>query len=379
MGGPNCQVIEIGPGATVNASLSDAGCHLFDLVAPSSDSSLVNQYRVTLPQRGILTVEMDSSTIDPALRLVDDQRRDVASGFARRGSTSRVVATVDAAPYLIYASSTLAGPFTIRSRFQDAPAPDCSARDLGQNDQSVGAFDHGGCRAKDIVPKSIEHAYAAQYRIVLIDAGTFGAEVSSSAFLPLATLYRADFATVAESASTAAMGRSVISANLTAGEYILVVRTPAVTPGSFELRTSFQMTLPAACAAKQIGLEESVEGSLAAGDCLLADALPGGTAESLVHRYLAKVTAAGTLNVELSSGDFVPLLYLQDAEGKTLAEASVIGDDPRALLSAEVKPGSYVVLVTSAQPATGSYILRTVVESVVSQSQSLRGPGPTRF
>ena len=362
MVGAGCLVVDVAPGATAQGSLGDMNCLMLDLMAPSSDASFVSQYRITAPRRGILTLEMESPSLDPALRLNDAESRMIASNRTQRGSVARVVATVDPAPYIVYASSAGTGAFTFRSRLQDAPAPDCAARALGPSDTAAGMFDHGGCRGKDIVPNSTDYSYAAQYKLVVAERGTLGVEMNSSAFTPQVTLYRLNYSSVAFSASGGVSGRSLLSASLGPGEYILVARSSGLTTGAFTLKTSFQAAPPRSCPVGEIGLEETVERTLAAGDCALSDVLPGGTSDTFVHRYQLGVTAAGTLQIELSSADFVPVVSLHDGEGQTVAEATIAGGEASARLSAGVTPGSYVIFVTSAQPASGRYTVKTAFQ-----------------
>ncbi|MEK7751067.1 MAG: hypothetical protein AAB654_04060, partial [Acidobacteriota bacterium] len=268
--GAECLVVDIAPGATAQGSLSDMNCLMLDLVAPSSDASSVSLYRITAPRRSVLTLEMESPTLDPALGLNDAESRMIASNKTQRGSVARIVATVDPAPYIVYASSAGAGAFTFRSRIQDAPAPDCAARALGLADTAAGTFDHGGCRGKDIVLNSTDHSYAAQYKVVVGERGTLGAEMSASAFTPQVALYRSNFSSVAFSAAAGVSGRSLLNATVSPGEYILVARSSGLTTGAFTLKTSFQTVAPLSCPVREIGLEETVEGTLAAGDCTLS-------------------------------------------------------------------------------------------------------------
>ena len=362
MVGAGCPVVDVAPGATAQGSLNDMNCRMLDLMAPSSNASFVSQYRITAPRRGVLTLEMESPNLDPALRLNDAESRMIASNQTQRGSVARIVATVDPAPYIVYASSAGAGAFTFRSRLQDAPAPDCAARALGLGDTAAGMFDHGGCRGKDIVPNSTDHSYAAQYKLVVAERGTLGVEMSSSAFPPQVTLYRLDFRSIAFSSAGGVSGRSLLSATVSPGEYILVARSSGPTTGAFTLTTSFQAAPPLTCPVWEIGLEETVEGTLAAGDCALRDVLPGSASDAFVHRYQVAVTASGTLQIELSSADFVPVVSLRDAEGQTVAEATITGEDASARLSAGVAPGSYVIFVTSARPASGRYAVKTAFQ-----------------
>jgi hypothetical protein len=362
MVGAGCVVTDLAPGATAQGSLGDLNCRMLDLVAPSSDPSLVSLYRITAPRRSVLTLEMESPSLAPALRLNDAESRMISSNQTQRGSIARIVATVDPAPYIVYASSAGAGGFTFRSRLQDAPAPDCAARALGLSDTAAGTFDQGGCRGKDIVPNSADHSYAAQYKLVVAERATVGVEMNSSAFTPQVALYRLNFSAVAFSASAGVSGRSLLSATVNPGEYILVARSSGLTTGAFTLKTSFQTVAPLSCPVGEIGLEQTVEGTLAAGDCALSDILPDSASDAFVHRYQVAVTAGGTLQIELSSADFVPVVSLRDAEGQTVAEATVAGEEAGARFSAGVTPGTYVIFVTSARPASGRYTVKTAFQ-----------------
>ena len=169
-------------------------------------------------------------------------------------------------------------------------------------------------------------------------------------------MYRSNFSSIAVSASGGVSGRSLLSATVSPGEYILVARSSGLTTGAFTLKTSFQTVAPLVCPVREIGLEETVEGTLASGDCALSDVLPDSASDAFVHRYQVAVTAAGTLRIELSSADFVPVVSLRDAGGQP------VGEEAGASLSVGVTHGSYVVFVTSVRPASGRCTVKTAFQ-----------------
>ncbi len=363
-----CPVIEVAAGATVSGSLAETACRVLDLAAPSSNTAYVSQYRVTAPRRGVLTVEVEASSFDPAVRLNDAELRSIAWSYGRRGTVTRAVATVDAAPYIVYVSSSGTGAFTLRTTFREVSAPDCAARPISLNESMAGSFEHGGCRRKEIVPSTTpagDYTYAAQYALTVAERGVLSAEMDASAFRPLIVLYRPDFSVAAQSAFSVSAGGARLSAKVVPGQYVILAgeyNSDSVTAGAFTLRTSFQPA-PPPCAVKEIGLEETVEDTLAAGECLLRDVVPESALESPAQQYRLEVAAAGVLQVELASTDFAALLYLRDAGGQAVAEASDPGDGSGARIGADVSPGGYIIVVTAARPASGRYTLKTAFQA----------------
>ncbi len=62
-------VIDISPNGIFEGELGSGDCRLSNLLGPTSDSSLVDEYSVTLPSSGTLEIHMRSSGIDPVLFL----------------------------------------------------------------------------------------------------------------------------------------------------------------------------------------------------------------------------------------------------------------------------------------------------------------------
>ena len=67
---PCGSVVDISPASSTNGALTTTDCTIEALFPGSGDQSYVDQYRVTLPSRGRLTIHMDSNQFDTFLVLL---------------------------------------------------------------------------------------------------------------------------------------------------------------------------------------------------------------------------------------------------------------------------------------------------------------------
>ena len=107
------------------------------------------------------------------------------------------------------------------------------------------------------------------------------------------------------------------------------------------------------CSATDVGLGSVVEAGLAAADCQVRDfyLTSSGRATSRVKAYTLNVRRAIILNVELTSSQFDPYLYLLDKSLQLIATDDNTGGGKNARLYISVPAGTYTVLATSAVAA----------------------------
>jgi N-acetylneuraminic acid mutarotase len=116
----------IDPNSTTTAALTAGDCTLNDLFPGSGDSSLVDQYSITLSKNGTLTVRMDSAAVDSLLLLFSSlQQPLVAQDDDGGGGTNALINTsLSAGTYIVLANtaSTTAsvGAYTLTSTFVPA-------------------------------------------------------------------------------------------------------------------------------------------------------------------------------------------------------------------------------------------------------------------
>ena len=108
-------VIDITPASSTNGELTPSDCRVENLFPGSGDFTFVDQYRVTLPSRGKLTIRMNSTEFDTFLGLLAPPLPSAAIAVdddSGGGTDSLIGMYLDAGTYIILANSALAGPET---------------------------------------------------------------------------------------------------------------------------------------------------------------------------------------------------------------------------------------------------------------------------
>jgi N-acetylneuraminic acid mutarotase len=128
--GPCGPIIDIPLASSTNGALSTSDCTIEALLPGSGDNTYVDQYRVTLPSRGRLTIRMNSTFFDTFLVLLKSplQLPEIATDDDSGGGTdSQITADLDAGTYIILANSALVsqvtGAYTLTTTFGPAWVP----------------------------------------------------------------------------------------------------------------------------------------------------------------------------------------------------------------------------------------------------------------
>jgi hypothetical protein len=107
-------VADIDPASSINGTLAMSDCTVGALFPSSGDPTLVDQYRVTLPSRGKLTIRMKSTEFDSFLVVLSSlQSPPIATDDDGGGGTDSLISLyLDAGTYIILANSALVSPET---------------------------------------------------------------------------------------------------------------------------------------------------------------------------------------------------------------------------------------------------------------------------
>lgn len=103
-------VVDIDPASSTNGTLATSDCTIEGLFPGSRDFTFVDQYRVTLPSRGKLTIRMSSTQFDSFLALLPSplQLPPIATDDDGGGGTDSLISMyVEAGTYSILANSAL--------------------------------------------------------------------------------------------------------------------------------------------------------------------------------------------------------------------------------------------------------------------------------
>jgi hypothetical protein len=188
------------------------------------------------------------------------------------------------------------------------------------------------------------------YALRVSEPGIAEFRLAATDFSPYLQLLDASGAFIQGDAYGGGLGNPIVKQQLRPGKYILQVFS-VDNPGSYVLRYTFTPQVPGdgICPVREVDAGVAATGALSEADCR--------TAEGVAQVYSVVLPRAGTLDLDMHSEDFVPLLTLRDAKDNRVVNDDNYGNITDSHITADLPGGSYtVVAATGGLP--GGYTFR---------------------
>ena len=330
--GQRCAPSRLLPAGSVSGTLDGDSCLL-------SDGSAYQAYRLDLPVRGLLEVELPGLGGDLIVILRNASGAKVDSGVAIRRQ-------VEAGQYTVLVNGRTAGQvgsYSLRTAFHVEPGMLCAGfAPLGVRQTVTGALGASGCTSPDGAP------YEA-YSLNSFGAGTLTVRATAADFTPRVIVRTSDGAAFG---STAGSTTAEFDA---ASRYEIVVYSEGGS-GRYEITTSFEPSAEETCRESKRISEPAIErGTVNANSCATPN--PETNDFAYFDYYSLTVPAAGLAEIAASSDAFTPTLTLLDESGAVIASDSGGASITGSLIRMPLKPGNYGVQVLSTIPSGGTYEL----------------------
>jgi hypothetical protein len=326
------------PNSAVSGGLDATNCQL-------TDASAYLPYRLDLPARGQIRIDLSGTKANLAMILRD-------SSGARIDSGASIHRSIEAGSYVLLVNGQTPadlGPYTVSTAFTAEPGMLCSTfPNIGRVQTVSGVMGGSGCMAPDGSP------YEA-YTLNTDGAGTLTLAIASTDFTPILTLRSYDGRLLNTSAG------GTLSALVSGDSQYFVVVTSANKTGAFQLTTSFATATDETCRpVKSISDVTSETGTINAGSCYVT--LLGSGDQLYYNYYMLTLPSPGMAAVSAVSADFTATLNLLDMAGNVLATDSGGGgfdaaDNAIASLRVPLPAGTYAVQIVSDVPGGGDYSL----------------------
>jgi hypothetical protein len=327
------------PNGTLTGALDTSNCHL-------TDGSSYMPYRLDLPVRGQIKIELGGIKSNLSLILRDGYGAKMDSGAAIRRP-------IEAGSYTLLVNGQTAadlGVYTIATSFKPEPGMLCSGfPNIGRRQTVNGILGGTGCTAPD---GSLYEAYT----LTTDGSGTLNVTIASQDFTPLVTLRSSDgrlLNTSIDGALTA-----IVTGD---SQYMLVVSSQDKT-GAYQITTSFQAGTDETCRSQKSMTDSSTEtGAITGASCFI---ILEGSGNLLYYNYYAlNLTSAGLVDLSVVSPDFSATLNLLDYAGNILASDEGGGGydsklNVRSSLRLPLPAGLYRLQVFSDVPSGGNYTLQ---------------------
>jgi hypothetical protein len=335
----DCPAISgVGPNAKVSATLDATNCQL-------TDGSAYMPYRLDLPVRGQIQIDLGGATANLALILRDGSGAKIASGTS-------IHRAIEAGSYVLLINGQTpadAGPYTITTAFTAEPGMLCSNfPSIGRHQTVAAEFGGAGCLLPDGSP------YEA-YSMITDGDGTLTITVSSQDFTPVVALRSGDGRLVNSSAS------GTMSALVTGDSQYALVLTSADHTGAYQLTTSFQSGADETCRSQKTITDSTTDSAAISGTSCYVTLFDNGD-QLYYNYYVLTLASAGIADLSAVSPDFTATLNLLDENGNLLVSDSGGGGldadgNPQSSVRVQLPAGTYRLQVFSDVPSGGKYSL----------------------
>jgi hypothetical protein len=304
---------------------------------------LYEGYRLNTYGSGSLTVTVTSTGFSPSVIVRSSDGAAVASGDAS------VTADLDGdSQYeIVVTTADNAGAFQIATAFQPADGETCRVtKALTDTAQDAGTISTTSCTTT--IPGSGDTQYYNFYNVSVPASGVADIAVASGDFAPQIWLLDESGNPLAIDSGGGTNGASEIRMQLRPGNYVAQVFSSVASGGAYQLSYQFTPGDPSPCASSALHAGDSAAGTLGPAGCR--------TTDGLGDLYNVTLTAAGTLNMTLSSGVFSGLLEIRDARDNLVVANQDFEGVGITSLSANLPAGTYTI-AAGAVAGAGVYSL----------------------
>lgn len=350
----SCTPVNLTLNEVFRGELSRSDCRYLDVVTEASIVNGVDQYRFEVKDRSLATINLRSTVLDTVLILLDSRGAliDLNDDVDRSTSDSRLITSLAPGVYTILATDYYGetGPYEVS--VTTAALKTCTAVRLEAPGNAAGAVQTGGCRVLDVITPSSDGSAASTIDLTVTKRSIVTLKATGTGFAPKVEV---------RSRSTGArLAIGELANELTAlmypGTYTVLV-TSRDTGGQGEFTLTSTVREPVACTVQPLLSGTPATGVLSETDCLHRDIVGFTTLESRADIWSLVLESGATLNLELSSETFAPVLMILDENyvpvGLFLPSTgqSRIRDQWRA------RAGTYYFVIAPFDGGTGEYRL----------------------
>jgi hypothetical protein len=326
------------PNATLSGALDATNCQL-------TDGSMYMPYRLDLPMRGQIKIDLSGAQSNLGLILRDSYGQKIDSGPSIRRA-------IEAGSYVLLVNGQAAdsGPYTITTTFTAEPGMLCTAfPNIGRRQTVNGILGGSWCLAPDGTP------YEA-YALTTDGSGTLTVTIASQDFTPQVLLRSSDGHVLNTSMS------GTLTALVTGDSQYTLVVTSADKTGAYQITTSFAAGVDETCRSQKTLTDATTDtGSISGTSCYVI--LEGSGNLLYYNYYVLNLTSAGLADLTAVSPDFSATLNLLDASGNVLASDEGGGGydstySVKSNLRVQLPAGLYRLQLFSDLPSGGNYSLQ---------------------
>ena len=390
----DCSLQDLATGSSVDGALEASDCYLstsYNQLSFADIDARLDQYRVTVTRRGLLSATASSSAVDMALVFYDAgvNYPSIFDDPSSMNASGDVIVQPGTYMILVGSATPDLGAYRFRVALDPLPEPDCSPRALAFGSPVAGMLEQSDCVFGDHFAGDFLQRYADAFQVSLPARGKLSLDLRSAEIDSYLELYPLDGAGIISFGTDWVAGvlDARIEQVLPAGDYLVVASSELDQQlGAYEIEAAFEPRA-ASCAPVDLPVDATLSGALGEDSCWTIDLPGGGFLGVPTDLYRLVVPQRGVLNLEMNSDDAVdgvdPVLFLYTDDWQLVGanDDLVPGLLYDAFLSIDLGPGSYWLVAATSTGLTGAYELVSVFEpedySYVPPTPGTGEPTPT--
>jgi hypothetical protein len=365
-----CETGQLPAEGGVDANLASTDCVVRDIVPVASvpaaaRGNFADVYRITVPRKSVLRVEMTSTQVDSYLYLLRGPSGAVLASNDNGPSGNNAVFSIhlDAGSYLLVATSAapVTGDYKLSSKLDNLRQ--CTEGSLRFDSEAEGSLGDPDCRFLDLRLNSSDAAYLDQHKLEVTRRGVVVVTMNSAELDSYLIVADSRGAVISRNDNSGPENNARLSISLEPGAYVIIATTAETGTGSYKLLARLEDQRP--CSTAQLNPAAAVPAALAADDCRGLDFFVPSSDENYADSYEFELTAAKLVTVTARSAEFDTILTLLDSTGESVVDNDDFEEtttDSQLLVS--LPPGKYRVLASSYEPATGAYQINLLIEDL---------------
>lgn len=349
-----CSAMTLPLNESVRGELNSSDCRYLDLVTGSSIPALVDQYRIHLRDRAVVTVSLRSDVIDTVVLLLDSRGELVGFNDDSDSTTtdSKLIVSLRPGVYSIFATDFYGDTGAYDINVATSEVRTCTPSKLEAPGTIAAAIQTAGCRVMDVVSPSSDGSPAAVVELGVRSRSVVKLNATSTDFQP--AIHLRDSAT----GSVLMVGQKPdeLQSLMLAGAYTLMVTVRGGGRGDFTI--SGTTSEPATCPAEPLAVAIAGTGELAETDCAFKDIVAFNSVPLRADIWKVAIESARGLTVEVSSDAFAPVVFLLNESFAHLNYSVNSAERASLRLPWQARPGTYYLVVSSRSEAVGPYQVR---------------------
>jgi hypothetical protein len=365
-----CETRELAAEGSADGTLATGDCTVRDIVPTATVPAAIRPnsadvYRITVPRKTVLRVEMTSTQVDSYLYLLRGPSGAILArndnGLGERNAVISI--QLDPGAYLLVATSAASGNGDYKLSSKLDAIRQCNDQTLQLDSEADGTLGDPDCRFVDLQLNATNPAHLDRYRVEITKRSVLVVSMNSPDADALLTLTTSGGTAITTDDNSGPGNNALVTASVEPGTYNIIATTTGVGTGSYKLLAKSEDQR--ACSAATLTTDAPSRGDLSSADCRGLDIFLPSTDTISLDVFEFELTSPKIVSIRMRSLAFDTYLTLLAPTGRALLHNDDFEDastDSQIVLSLPV--GKYKVLASAFEASIGDYEISLSTENL---------------